>query len=121
MTRPTTPLAESVPETDERVGARAQTSQSPRPAPRATDATQACFIADERDHSSDTKQLVKDVLAQLSRDVQSGQSVRKRPPTLGPRRVRSTDRKDNKPSVSSSSRTPSRAQLVTYLDEGFIA
>ncbi len=37
--------------------------------------TQACFIADEHNHLPDTKQLVKDVLAQLSRDVKSGQSV----------------------------------------------
>ena len=67
--------------------------------------TQACFVADERDHLPDTKQLVKDVLTQLSRDVKSGQSVRKRPPTPGPRRVRSTDRKDTKPSANSSSCT----------------
>ena len=65
--------------------------------------TQALFVADERDHSPDTKQLVKDLLAQLSRDFQSGQSVRKQPPTPGPRRVRSTDRKDTKPSANSSS------------------
>ncbi len=39
----------------------------------------------ELDHSPDTKQLVKDILAQLSRDVKSGQSVRQRPPTPGPR------------------------------------
>ncbi len=38
--------------------------------------TQARFVADERDHSPDTKQLVKDVLAQLSRHAKSGQSVR---------------------------------------------
>ncbi len=31
--------------------------------------TQARFVIDERDHSPDTKQLEKDVLAQLSRDV----------------------------------------------------
>ena len=31
--------------------------------------TQARFVTDVRDHSPDTKQLVKDVLAQLSRDV----------------------------------------------------
>ncbi len=47
--------------------------------------TQARFVADERDHSPDTKQLVKDVLSQLSRDAKSSQSVRQRPPTLGPR------------------------------------
>ncbi len=70
--------------------------------------TQARFVADERDHSPDTKQLVKDLLALLSRDVKSGQSVRKRPPTPGPRRVRSTDRKDTKPSANSSLCTPSR-------------
>ncbi len=71
--------------------------------------SQARFIADERDHSPDTKQLVKDVLAQLSRDVKSsGQSVGPQLPTPGPRRVRSTDRKDTKPSVNSSLRTPSR-------------
>ena len=69
---------------------------------------QTGFIADERDHLPDTKQLVKDVLAQLSRDAKSGHSVRQRPPTSGPRRVRSTDRKDTKPSVTSSSHTLSR-------------
>ena len=31
--------------------------------------TQACFITDEHDHLSDIKQLVKVVLAQLSRDA----------------------------------------------------
>ncbi len=45
--------------------------------------TQARFVTDERDHSADIKQMVKDVLAQLSQDVKYGQSVRKRPPTLG--------------------------------------
>ena len=47
--------------------------------------TQARFIADQHDHLPDSKQLVKDVLTQLSPDVQSGQSVLKRPPTHGPR------------------------------------
>ncbi len=56
--------------------------------------TQARFVADERDQSPNTKQLVKDLLVHLGRDAKSGQSVRKRPPTPGPRRVRSTDRKD---------------------------
>ncbi len=51
---------------------------------------------------------MKDVLAQLSRDAKSGQSVCQQLPTPGTRRVRSTDRKDTKPSVTSSSRTPSR-------------
>ena len=37
--------------------------------------TQACFVADERDHLPDIKQLVEDVLAQPSRDAKSGQSV----------------------------------------------
>ncbi len=55
--------------------------------------TQACFVTDERDRMPDTKQMVKDVLAYLSRDVKSGQSVPKRPPTPGPRRVKSTDRR----------------------------
>ncbi len=54
--------------------------------------TQAPFITDEREQLPDNKQLVKDVLARLSRDVKSGQSVWKRPPTPGPRRVRSTGR-----------------------------
>ncbi len=70
--------------------------------------TQARFVADERDHLPDTMQLVKDVLAQLSRDARSGQSVHQRPPTPGPRRIRCTDRKHTKPSVNSSSCTPSR-------------
>ncbi len=70
--------------------------------------TQAHFVTDERDQSPDTKQLVKDVLAQLSRDRRSSQSVRKWPPNPGPKRVRSTDKKDTKPSANSSSRTPSR-------------
>ncbi len=52
--------------------------------------------ADNRDHSPYTKQLVKDVLAQLSQDVKSSQSVRQRPPTPRPRQVRSTDGKDTK-------------------------
>ncbi len=63
--------------------------------------TQACFVADEHDQSPNTKQLVKDMLVHLIRDVKSGQSVRKPPPTPGPRRVRSTDRKDTKPSANS--------------------
>ncbi len=52
--------------------------------------------------------LVKDVLAHLSQDGMSSQSVRKWPHTPGPKRVRSTDRKDTKPSAYSSLRTPSR-------------
>ena len=55
--------------------------------------TQARFVADERDGSPDTKQLVKDVVAT------SGRSVHKRPPTPGPRRGRSMDRKDTKLSL----------------------
>ena len=70
--------------------------------------TQARFVADERDQSPDTKQLVKDMLEYLSQDAKPGQSVHKRPPIPGPRRVRSTDRKDTKPSANSFSRTPSR-------------
>ncbi len=53
-------------------------------------------------------QLVNDVLAHLSRDGKSGQSVWKRPPTPAPKRVRSTDRNDTKPSANSSSDTLSR-------------
>ncbi len=69
---------------------------------------QARFVTDERDQSPYTKQLVKDVLALLGRDGKSGQGVRKWPPTPGPRRVRSTDQKDTKPSANTSSLTPSR-------------
>ncbi len=70
--------------------------------------TEACFVADERAQLPGTRHLVKDVLAHLRRDVKSGQSVRKQPPTPGPSGVRSTDRKDTKPSTNSSLHTLSR-------------
>ncbi len=44
------------------------------------------------DQLPDSKQLVKDMLAHLGLDGKSGQSVRKQPPTPGPKRVRSTER-----------------------------
>ncbi len=68
---------------------------------------QARFVTGKRDQSPDTNQLVKDVLAHLSQNSKSSQSVRKRPPTPGPKRVRSMEWKDTKPSANSSSRTPS--------------
>ncbi len=67
-------------------------------------ALQARFVTDERTHSSDADELVKEVLAQLRRDKRERRDTRSRPPTPGPQRVRSTERKDTK----DTSRSPSK-------------
>ncbi len=67
-------------------------------------APQAGFVTDERSRSSDTDELVKEVLAQLKRDKRERRDTRSRPPTPGPQSVRSTERKDTK----DASRSPSR-------------
>ncbi len=59
-------------------------------------ALQARFVTDERSRSSDTDELLKEVLAQLKWDKRKIRDTRSRPPTPDPQRVRSTERKDTK-------------------------
>ncbi len=54
--------------------------------------------------TTDTDWVGQEVLAQLGQDPQRNRGGRHRKPTLGPKRVRSTERKELKPT----SRTPSR-------------
>ncbi len=61
---------------------------------------QARFVTDERPRSSDADKLVKEVLAQLKRDKRERRDTRSRPPTPGPQRVRSTERKRHKRHLS---------------------
>ncbi len=76
-----------------------------RHAPRSRKpATQTRFVTSGQSETTDTDRVVQEVLAQLGRDPQRNRGGRCRKPTPGPKRVRSTERKELKPA----SRTPSR-------------
>ncbi len=76
---------------------------------------QARFVTKEQSRSPDTGILVKEVLARLGRDTGERWDTRSQPPTPGPQRVRSTERKDTKVTSRSPSRDYKRDRL-TFID-----
>ncbi len=67
--------------------------------------TQTRFVTSGPPDTTNTEQIVQEVLAQLGQDPQRNRGGRCRKPTPGPKRVRSMERKEIKPA----SRTPSHS------------
>ncbi len=76
-----------------------------RHAPRSRKpTTQTWYVTSGPPETTDTDRVVQEVLAQLGQDPQRNRGGRRRKPTPGPKRVRSTEWKELKPA----SRTPSQ-------------
>ena len=82
-----------------------------RHAPRSRKpTTQTWYVTSGPPETTDTDRVVQEVLAQLGQDPQRNRGGRRRKPTPGPKRVRSTERKELKPASRTSSRDSRRGR-----------